>query len=92
MKVKFTLLQACDCLLFETGVKSEFRGMYLRSLLNQYPQISYASVEGKRGNWRFRSGFCVKAFKTSEEEMNYEKLLTPLGLSPISVPFMIHPD
>lgn len=60
MKVKFTLLQACDCLLFQTGVKGEFQGMYLGGLFNQYPQTSYASVEGRGGNWRFRSGFCVK--------------------------------
>lgn len=73
MKVKFTLLQACDCLLFQTGVKSEFQGMYLGGLFNQYPQTSHAAVEGKRSNWRFRSGFCVKAFKTSKEDINDEK-------------------
>lgn len=48
------------------------KDVVLGGLSYWYPQSSHVSVEGKGGNWRVRSGFCVKAFKTSEE-MNDEK-------------------
>lgn len=67
MKVKFTLLQACDCWLFQTGgkKKANSKGMGLGGLSSWYPQSSHVS-EGKGGNRRVRSGFCVKAFKRNE--------------------------
>lgn len=48
MKVKFTLLQACDCLLIQTGVKCEFQGIYLVGLFNQYPQTSSIFLQERK--------------------------------------------
>lgn len=61
MKVKFTLLQACDCLFFRMGgeKKVHSKGKVLGGLSNWYPQSFHVSVEGKGGYWKVRSGFCV---------------------------------